>query len=144
MDEVNEYVKPSDESLDLVREWLHEHVDAESIEYSPASDFMSFTLPISEVEKLLETKYSIYRHTDGSTITRTPEWKLPLHLHSHITAIQPTTSFFRTVPQSKTFLSVPGGIALPEPYQPVENPTVDKVCNTSGVTPLCLRTLYET
>ena len=144
MDEVNELVKPSDEALHLVREWLHEHVDLKDIESSPAGDFMSFTIPITKVEKLLKTKYSVYRHTDGSTVIRTPEWKLPLHLHDHITAVQPTTSFFRTVPQAKTFLSVSDTVEHPEPYQPVTNPTVGQVCDTAGVTPLCLRTLYET
>lgn len=143
MDEVNELVKPSDESIDLVHDWLREHIDLKSIEYSPARDFMTFVLPVKEIETLLRTKYSTYRHEDGSTIVRTPEWKLPLHLHEHITAIQPTTSFFRSVPQAKTYLAVPGAASHSSLNQPTSG-TVDQVCDTGAVTPLCLRTLYET
>ncbi|KAF2466926.1 subtilisin-like protein [Lindgomyces ingoldianus] len=143
LDEVNELVKPKDESLELVQEWLHQHVDPKNINYSPARDFLTFILPVAKVERLLETKYSVYRHVDGSTIIRTPEWKLPLHLHDHVTAIQPTTSFIRAVPQSKTYLNVPGTVGHPLPYGP-SNGTVDQVCNTRAVTPLCLRTLYGT
>lgn len=128
----------------MVQDWLHEHVDPARMSYSPAKDFVSFTVPIAAAEKLLDTKYSVYRHTDGSKLVRTSKWSLPVHLHEHITAVQPTTSFLRTVPQSKTFMNVPGGNLQIESYQPVQKPTVDTACNTSAVTPLCLRTLYET
>lgn len=146
---MNDFVKPSDKSLKLVREWLHEFVDADRIEYSPANDFLSFTLPVEKVETLLDTKYFVYRHNDGFEIVRTPEWKLPMHLHDHVVAVQPTTSFLRTTPQlrhspNKGSLSVPRAIEDPLQYRPVNNPTVDQVCTTAGVTPLCLRTLYET
>ncbi|KAF2092604.1 tripeptidyl-peptidase 1 precursor [Rhizodiscina lignyota] len=144
IDEINELVKPSDDTFSLVQEWLLQHVDPRNIGYSTAKDFIFFTLPIAEVERLLDTKYSVYQHDDGSTLVRTPAWSLPLHLHDHITAIQPTTSFLRTVPQSKTFLNGAGGSLSPQPYQPIDNPTVGNACNTSAVTPLCLRTLYET
>jgi tripeptidyl-peptidase I len=131
----------------LVLEWLHEHVDAQSIEYAPAKDFLSFTLPVVDIERLLNAQYSVYRHADGSELVRTPEWSLPLHLHEHITVVQPTTSFLRPLPQAKTSMIVPGteGLVL-EPIQLAENetPTVAKVCNHSGITPDCLRTLYGT
>ncbi|KAF2118084.1 tripeptidyl peptidase-like protein [Lophiotrema nucula] len=146
-EEVNELVKPGNETLDLVREWLHEHVEPQHIECSPAEDFMSITLPVAKVEKLLDTKYAVYRHVDGSKLIRTLEWKLPLHLHEHIDAIQPTTSFFRTVPQARTLVEVPDQSSESVnslSYKHVKNPTVAKVCDTGGVTPLCLRTLYET
>ena len=143
-DEVTELVKPSEESLELVREWLHEHVDPGAISYSEAKDFLSFTLPLSKVECLLDTKYSVYRHVEGFELVRTPEWKLPLHLHEHITAIQPTTSFLRPLTQRKTVLTVEETESNIAPYQHVKHPTVEKVCNASNITPLCLRTLYGT
>lgn len=141
---MNELVRPSENALSLVREWLHEHVDPEGISYSPANDFLSFSLPVAEAEKLLDTKYSVYRHTDGSTLVRTTEWSLPLHLHEHVEAVQPTTAFLRAIPQSKTFMTVPDAVIDTAPVTDVENPTVDKACNASSVTPLCLRTLYGT
>ena len=145
--EVNELIRPSDESLALVLEWLREHVDPQSIEYSAAKDFLFFTLPVVDIERLLNTKYSIYRHADGSELVRTPEWSLPLHLHEHVTVVQPTTSFLRPLAQAKTSMLVPGteGLVL-EPVQLADHepPTVAKVCNHSSVTPDCLRTLYGT
>ena len=143
-EEINELVKPGDDSLVVVREWLQEYVDSESIEYSPAMDFMTFNVPVSKAEEMLDTKYSVYRHADGSKMVRTTEWKLPLHLHEHIVAVQPTTSFLRSVPQSNLVMSVPAeDVKLPT-YGSLEDPTVDKVCETLHVTPYCLATLYET
>ncbi|KAF2439621.1 subtilisin-like protein [Karstenula rhodostoma CBS 690.94] len=142
--EVNDLVKPADESTDLVREWLHEHVSPEHIESSPAGDFLSFTLPIAKIEEMLQTNYSIYQHEDGTNLVRTHEWSLPLHLHEHISAVQPTTAFIRTFPQAKTYVSVPGKAEVPTVQTYGGKPTVEKVCDTAGVTPLCLRTLYGT
>lgn len=53
-------------------------------------------LPVHKVESLLNTTYSLYRHTDGSTLVRAPEWSLPEDLHEYIDLIQPTTSFFQS------------------------------------------------
>ena len=145
LDEISGLVKPTDETAELVREWLHEHVAPEHVESSPAGDFLSFTVPISKIEEMLQTNYSVYQHEDGSKIVRTHQWSLPLHLHDHITTIQPTTAFIRTVPQAKTYMTVPGKLEHPEAQASYSGkPTVDKVCDTGAVTPLCLRTLYGT
>ena len=143
-DEVNKLVRPDDHALAQVHEWLGEHVDVEKIKYSRAKDFLSVIIPVSKIEKMLGTKYGVYRHDDGSRLVRAPEWKLPQHLHEHITTIQPTTSFLRTVPQAKTWVGVDSEDLQMVDYQRVDKPTVDQVCNTSAVTPLCLRTLYGT
>lgn len=142
--EVNELVKPAADSLSLVRDWLSEHVDINKASYSPAKDFITITLPVADAEKLLGTKYSTYQHTDGSRLVRTEEWSLPKHLHDHITAVQPTTAFIRTVPQAKTYLSVPGTVPNVKAYQSANNPTIESVCDAGAVTPTCLRTLYGT
>lgn len=92
--EVNELVKPSDDALELVREWLVDNgIEIGQLTYSQAEDWISVTLPVSAVEQLLSTKYSLFRHEDGSYVVRTPEWSLPKHLHEHIDVCQPTTSF---------------------------------------------------
>lgn len=147
-EDVNELIKPSDESLALVREWLHQRVDPDSIQYTPAKDFLTISLPVAEVEDLLKTRYSTYQHDDGSKLVRTSDWSLPLHLHEHITAVQPTTSFLRPLAQAKTAMLVPGteGMNLVNSFQAIDEaaPSVAKVCNQSSVTPNCLRTLYHT
>ena len=93
-EEINKIVAPADESVDLVHAWLAEH-DITTVVYSPARDWVSIVVPIEKAEELLQTSYKTFEHVDGSTVSRAPEWSLPLHLHEHIDVVQPTTSFFR-------------------------------------------------
>ena len=154
IDEVNRLVQPADDTLDLVLDWLHEkNIPSDLLEYSPAQDWIKVSLPVEEVEQLLDTKYSVYRHEDGDHLVRAPVWSLPAHLHNHVDTIQPTNSFFRprgrrmtyktVIPMEKlaqrpayTFPSMNG--TMPS------NMTLAAACNTSAVTPTCLRTLYGT
>ncbi len=146
-DEVNELVKPADETLDQVHEWLQDcGVNGSQLEYSNARDWIKLTLPVKDVERLLDTKYSVYRHNDGTHLVRTPQWSLPLHLHKHIETIQPTNSFFQPKPKRSTLKTVQ--MAGLEQYisggkfEPSSKATVDQACNVTAVTPACLRTLY--
>ena len=154
-DEVNALVKPTDNALAQVHDWLKKHaIPANYLVHSPAKDFIRVTLPVSAVESMLDTKYSVYQHEDGSTVVRTLEWSLPQHLHEHIDSIQPTNSFLRARPQRSTLKPVgehghPYSQAWsgpPPQYYTAGDPapSVAKVCNTSAVTSLCLRTLYGT
>ncbi|PQE10630.1 tripeptidyl-peptidase 1 precursor protein [Rutstroemia sp. NJR-2017a WRK4] len=149
-DEVNELIKPADETIQLVHEWLEDNdVEVGALSYTPAKDWIQLTLPISEVERLLDTEYSIYGHEDGEYVVRTPQWSLPVHLHEHIETIQPTTSFFRPRPQAKAMKKVEEVAqyqALPPAAYtpPTVGQTAADVCNVSAVTPDCLRTLYGT
>jgi len=55
-DEVHELLKPSNDTLDLVHNWLFEHdIDASQLEYSPAQDWIKVTLPVETVERILDT-----------------------------------------------------------------------------------------
>ena len=112
---------------------------------------------MNKVERLLDTKYSIYEHLDGDRIIRAPKWSLPKHLHQHIETIQPTNSFFRPAGRRKmlkTIKPLEEVNAAPAPDFTTEtaiaampdsvDASVPKVCNTSFVTPLCLRTFYGT
>lgn len=121
----------------------------DNLVYSPAKDWITVSLPVSKTEDLLDTKYSIYKHEDGSQLVRTQEWSLPLHLHDHIDTIQPTTSFFRTAPKATELRPVNPEFGhwgkQNDPSRTYySNPQAAQVCNTSGITPLCLRTLYGT
>lgn len=146
-EQVNELVKPSDETFDQVHEWLHEcGLESSQFEYSGAKDWIKVTLPVSDVERLLDTKYSVYRHNDGSHLVRTSEWSLPLHLHDHIETIQPTNSFFQPKPKRSTLKTVQmSGLEhylSSEVVSPSNKATVADACNITAVTPTCLRTLY--
>ena len=150
--EVNDLVKPTDDSLRLVHGWLLDHgIETEGLKYSAARDWVKVPLHVGEVERLLNTNYSIYKHEDGTHLVRTPEWSLPGHLHHHIVAIQPTNSFFRTSPKSTNIKVNPvnydhdrvSRLKYSGKYG-TNNLTVASACNVSAVTPLCLRTLYGT
>jgi tripeptidyl-peptidase-1 len=148
--EVNDLVKPSSKALDQVHQWLQANNISESkLQYSSAKDWIKVTLPVSSVEQLLDTKYSVYKHTDGTHLIRTPKWSLPLHLHEHIETIQPTNSFLRPRAKRSNLKTLPADAAaqytVGSPFVAAGTAqTVEDVCNVTAVTPLCLRTLYGT
>jgi tripeptidyl-peptidase-1 len=150
-------VKPSDETSDLVHQWLASHgYGSEDLGYSPARDWLKVTLLVEDAERLLNTEYSVFKHQDGSELIRTPEWSLPVHLHKHVDAIQPTNSFFRIAPLATTWLASPAAavqneanlnstsVAIAQALAATVNPAVAQVCNASRVTTDCLRTIYGT
>lgn len=145
IDEVNELVKPTEDALELVHEWLAEHgIDASQLKYSPARDWIAVRLPVSHIERLLNTEYFTFVHNEEDIeIVRAPEWSLPMHLHKHIATIQPTNSFFRPKPVSKLSRPFMGASLTSLPPLPA-NATIAAACNVSLVTPLCLRALYGT
>lgn len=99
--EVRDLIAPPTEVVDMVRDWLAEHDISDAV-LSPSRDSLNMVLPIEKVEELLATTYSVYRHEDGTTLVRTPEWSLPEYLHEYIDVVQPTNSFFRTKKQATT------------------------------------------
>ena len=149
--EVNELVKPCDDALDQVHEWLKDHdIETSKLEYTPAKDWITLQLPVTAIERLLATNYSVYKHQDGDVLIRAPSWSLPTHLHQHIDTIQPTNSFFRPNALRRTFKSLPkaeyGEHAMKsiKEVTPHTNMTVREACKGEYVTPICLRTLYGT
>ncbi|EKG14081.1 Peptidase S8/S53 subtilisin/kexin/sedolisin [Macrophomina phaseolina MS6] len=151
-EEVNELVKPADQTLDLVHEWLEENgILKTHLAYSPAKDWIKIALPVNRVEALLNAEYSVYEHESGDHLVRTSQWSLPHHLHEHVEAIQPTNSFFRTAPRTSYVKRVIEGKTQPlvqrkpNPVQSASSSHVLDVshkCNSSWVTPDCLRTYY--
>ncbi|RWA11315.1 hypothetical protein EKO27_g3791 [Xylaria grammica] len=142
-DEVEELVKPTKETSDLVHEWLGDNGIVPS-SYSAAKDWITVSLPISEIEKLLGTEYHLFEHKDGSKVARALSWSLPRHLHDHIDTIQPTNSFFRARNQASQAFVDAGIFSDPSIQSYPTNPEIGAVCNTSSVTPQCFETLYKT
>ncbi|KAF2426239.1 subtilisin-like protein [Tothia fuscella] len=158
-EQVRQLVKPSQETSVLVHEWLADYgYSGNRLDYSSAKDWIKLALPVCEAEKLLDTKYSLYKHLDGSTLIRTPNWSIPANLHEHINAVQPTNSFFRTSPKRSTWMAPPNMLkapvlsedqaaanaALAKTLAAAPNTDALKVCNATSVTTDCLRTLYNT
>lgn len=80
-------MKPAEETLDLVHEWLLTN-GVHELNYSPAKDWISVQIDVSSAEALLDAEYSVYQHEDGSVLVRTEKWSLPRHLHEHVDTIQ--------------------------------------------------------
>lgn len=134
--------------------WLTDYgIDAESLSYNEAADWITVKVPVHQANKLLDTDYSIYEHEEeGTMLVRTPEFSLPQYLHDHIDVIEPTNSFLRPVkkaPKStakfQTFETANHEDASRTlASQVASNGTGPTVCDINGVTPGCLRSYYGT
>ncbi|KAF2708828.1 subtilisin-like protein [Pleomassaria siparia CBS 279.74] len=142
-EQVNEIVKPKDEALDLVHEWLLSN-GVNAFDYSPSKDWINIKISIEDAERLLDTEYSTYVHVDGTEAPRTTKWSLPLHLHEHIDTIQPTTSFMRIKKNAVDYVLSDNKVYIPADYKPPTDQTLARVCTINGTTPECFKTLYKT
>ncbi|KAK1574209.1 Pro-kumamolisin [Colletotrichum navitas] len=165
-DQVKELMRPSEETIDVVHDWLVDcGISPSSFKFSAGKDWVIVPdLTIAAAERLLQTSYHVYRNADQELV-RAVEWSLPLLLHDRIDMIHPTTSFFVTKSprrwrrsDGKVNTSTPSslndaaeavddGVAAAEGVD-LTNPPVDltpeQACNTSAVAPICLRALYGT
>lgn len=148
-EEVNDLVKPSDETFSSVLEWLASSgVGYESLSFSPAQDFIHVSLPVEMVETLLDTEYSIFEQ-DDHVIVRSSEWSLPRHLHNHIDTIQPTTNFMRPARQANTVIDADSTKSV-QTFEAsfgdasLGYPDTSSVCDPNSVNITCISTLYGT
>jgi tripeptidyl-peptidase-1 len=144
-DKVEELVRPTKKTLDLVHEWLEDNGIAPSA-YSAAKDWITISVSISAAERLLNTDYHVFEHESGRRVVRTAEWSLPQHLHDHIETIQPTTSFFRAHTQAVEHLVDSTRVVDSETakFHPPAGDDLSEVCNISSMTPHCFEALYKT
>ncbi|KAJ7192437.1 family S53 protease [Mycena pura] len=103
VEEVAEYVKPTDPTLSSVTAWLSEHgITAKSV--SPAGDILQITVPVGTADALLATQFSAFTHVaSGKTSIRTLAYSVPAALQGAIQFIHPTVAF---VPPLSTFPGV--------------------------------------
>ncbi|KAJ7937053.1 subtilisin-like protein [Mycena leptocephala] len=149
-EEIEELVAPRPESVASVTEWLSSHgVQEDDIGRSPAGDWLTIRVPVRLVEKMLDTKYHIWKHTvSGDSIVRTTSYSLPKNLLEHVELIQPTTMFGTFKKLKSTIHSVSEIDAQVESQkQPpivdlTTGVTVDASCNTT-ITVTCLKEIYN-
>lgn len=82
--------KPADGAVDAVGKWLqatNHHA------YTVSGDVVKVRMSVSEAERLLHTKYAVFRNEDSRTVVRTLEYSVPHHIRRHVAMIQPTTMF---------------------------------------------------
>lgn len=145
---VEELIAPHPSSLDAINNWLATHgLEEEDLVRSPAKDWITIRIPVSLVEKMLETKYHVYKHeASGDYLVRTTSYSLPEHLHEHVDVIQPTTMFGRFSSDRSTVVWLEDDSQEPDAQGQITDATtgltVDASCNTT-ITIKCLQEMYN-
>ncbi|TFK89462.1 family S53 protease-like protein [Polyporus arcularius HHB13444] len=135
-EQVESFVTPKQETIDAVTAWLKEN-DIEATQASPSGDQLSFSIPVSKANELLDADFSEFTHIDsGTTSIRTLAYSIPADLKGQLDFVHPTTVF------TKPF-SGPQFVTPPK-IKPAVNVTSDAVPAScaSTITPACLQALY--
>ncbi|KAF8806309.1 subtilisin-like protein [Phlegmacium glaucopus] len=149
--EVEALVAPHDESVESVTKWLGTFgINEDSLVRSPARDWVTLKVPVSLAEKMLDTTYHVWKHSEsGDYLVRTTSYSLPSNLHDHIDLIQPTTMFGRFKKEKSTVFPVGEGAIIDHLYTNAapfvdssSGVTVDASCNRT-ITITCLQQLYN-
>jgi tripeptidyl-peptidase-1 len=123
----------------------HHDIDpVSSLSRTDAGDWVTVTVPIGKVEKMLDTKYGVYKHVDtGETIVRTTSYSLPTVLHEHVSVIAPTTYFGTTrAMRSNIHAQEPADDEVPALKAASPPGQVPDSC-VKSITPACLSALYN-
>ncbi|TBU55600.1 subtilisin-like protein [Dichomitus squalens] len=150
---VAETFRPTPESVDTVRAWLHKS-GIEPHRVKLTGGWLTANVTIAEAEELLGTEYYVYEHETGvSHIGCDKKYHLPEHVSKHVDLITPTIHF-----DAKIKREAPGtlekrkvhNIGAPGfgPVNPKTTGTIKSLedelenCDTH-ITPNCLRALYD-
>ncbi|KAL9114174.1 MAG: hypothetical protein Q9227_001946 [Pyrenula ochraceoflavens] len=138
-DELKSFLRPSAEVSHAILSWLAtENVPSDNIEDD--GDWISFIVPVSQAEKMLNTKFWYFHHTRaGASRIRTLQYSIPKSLHGYVQMIQPTTRFGQLKVQRDTISEIKDISNLPAANGTGYDPAL---CNTT-ITPDCLRGLYQ-
>ena len=130
-EQVDQYVKPLDESIKAVSDWLAESgIHKDAISTSSSKDYFKISLNVSQAEALLDTTFSTFSKKSVKVV-RATSYSLPESVYSHIDFVQPTTMF-------------PTVIKKQMPVQPIiSTPESDLASCGYSITPDCLRKYYN-
>ncbi|EGG07175.1 putative aorsin endoprotease precursor [Melampsora larici-populina 98AG31] len=106
-DKVSRFFSPSNETIGEVLKWLKkEDKGFKKVELSRSRAWVHVHMSIDQAEKLLDTKFYKYIHTDDHTTHLACEqYKIPGHLSSHIDIVLPSVHF-DTVPVTNKYSSM--------------------------------------
>jgi len=129
-EQVESFVKPSDETVSKVNAWLKAN-DLTGTPVSEAGEWIKITVPISKANELFAADYQFFTHTNsGKQAFRTLSYSLPASLKGDIQGIHPATSFdFGQLKAPKFQVHQKEKRALPSSC-------------SSEMTPSCLQQLY--
>ncbi|ETW82604.1 serine protease S53 [Heterobasidion irregulare TC 32-1] len=140
-EEVEAFVAPKQESLDLVNEWLSQN-GLTATKASPAGDWLQVNVTVEKANSLFDAEFATFKHlsTDTDTV-RTLEYSIPASLQGHLDFVHPTI-IFPTSLNRKPVVAIP----LPKVKSVVADANltsnaVPSSCSTT-VTPACLQAMY--
>lgn len=92
--EVGDFFRPSSESIDSVRDWLHSAgIDTDRHRVSAGHGFLKFDATVEELESLLSTEYHVYEHSDTKELhIGCDQYHVPQGVQRHLDFISPTVS----------------------------------------------------
>jgi tripeptidyl-peptidase-1 len=140
--QVEEFVKPSDEATSAVSVWLKAN-DLKATMLSPAGEWIKITVPVSKANKLFDADYHTYTNTQsGAQGLRTLSYSLPASLKGAVEAIHPGTSFdFGSLKAPKLQVPSSGSQEQSESIEAKAKRDLPSSCN-SEMSPACLQRLY--
>lgn len=151
--DVERLVAPHPDSVSEVEEWLSLHgIELDTVQRSPAGDWLAFSVPVATAEQMLDTKYHVFHNPSSEAyVVRTISYSLPRPVHSHIGVVVPTTYFGSMRRMKATSFLQPDtdtitdeeAIAQLNAISPGNDATVPSSCSRT-ITPACLRALYNT
>lgn len=114
---------------------------------SSSGDWISLSISIGQLERMLGTKYHVYKHSSTqSTVIRTTSYSIPSILYDHITVITPSTYFGSPKPLRQTSfiqtLSTLGNALNDAISIATDGPPITASCD-DRITPSCLDALYN-
>lgn len=169
--EIAETFAPSPTSIQAVTEWLHSFgISSERVARSQSLGWLHFDATVDEAEKLLKTKFNVYKHSTGKQHIACTEYFVPEHIGPYLDFITPTVHFDVQVMQmaaytknmpradlphaavgipvqmhAATEMGSPDSGSLPKKGAAVNITEIPKElaeCN-AFITPSCLRALYN-
>jgi tripeptidyl-peptidase I len=92
--EVGDLFRPSSESIESVRDWLHSSgINIDRHQLSPGRGWLKFDATVEELESLLSTEYHVYEHSDTEDLhIGCEEYHVPLSIQRHLDFVSPTVS----------------------------------------------------
>lgn len=146
-DEVIAAFRPSEDTVDLVGEWLEASgIGKHRITHSDNKLWLAFDATAEEAESLLHTSYHEYEHPNGAASVGCEEYHIPEHLQEHIDYITPGVkkSALTGGKLKKRGFGTPGRSTAPKrapaPYMP-KNESQLSTCD-DVITPACIQALY--
>ncbi|EPS96634.1 hypothetical protein FOMPIDRAFT_1167297 [Fomitopsis schrenkii] len=139
-EEVEAYVKPTEESVGAVDAWLNEN-GLSATPLSSAGDWLSVDIPVSKANDMLGAHFSVFTHeATGRQTIRTLQYSIPTDLVQHVDLIHPTVTF-----PVQANATPPVLLPAPLPQEQGADTNISTVCgpyNRPNITAACLQYLY--